>query len=425
MQTDGANQQQQYAASIGFDWGDQQHAVALQAAGSGRVEKQTIKQTPESLHDWVLSLRNRFGGRNVIIAIEQSRGAVTNALLGYGFVHVLRVPPKSLARYREAFYPSGAKDDIPDASLLLEWARDHRDRVKVWTPDKPETRALQKLTEFRRDTVGRRIVITNMLTQSLKEYFPQALSWAGELNTPMAYDFLEKWPTLVKLQKTKPAQIRKFYQEHGCRRTEVIQQRLEEIRSARPLTQDSAVISTSITVLETLIPQLRCLIDAIDRIESQIHVLFNKHEDRDIFDSFPGAGPVMAPRLLAAMGSDRSRYNAALEVQQHSGIAPVMERSGNSTWVHRRFACPKFFRQTFHEFAGLSIRYSSWACAYYKMQIDKGKGHHAAVRALAYKWIRIIYRCWQNRVPYNEEIYLEALRRKNAPLLEFLDQAAA
>jgi len=424
MQTDRANQQQ-YAAYIGLDWGDQQHAIALQAAGADQVEEAyTVKQTPESLHDWVLSLRTRFGGRDVIIAIEQSRGAVINVLLGYRFVHVLRVPPKSLARYREAFYPSGAKDDIPDASLLLEWARDHRDKVKVWIPDKPEIRALQKLTEFRRGTVGRRIAITNMLTQSLKEYFPQALSWAGELDTPMACDFLDKWPTLEKLQKAKPAQIRKFYQEHGCRRTEVVQQRLEEIGSARPLTEDSAVISTSITVLETLVPQLRCLIDAIDRIDAQIHKLFNKHEDRDIFDSFPGAGRVMAPRLLAAMGSDRNRYDTALEVQQYSGIAPVTERSGKSKWVHRRFACPKFFRQSFHEFAGLSIRYSSWARAYYQMQINKGKNHHAAVRALAYKWIRIIYRCWQKRVPYNEEIYLEALRRKNAPLLELLEPAA-
>jgi hypothetical protein len=422
MQNDGANQQ--YVASIGLDWGDQEHAIALQAAGSDQVETYTVKQTPESLHDWVLSLRNRFDGRNVIIAIEQSRGAVINALLGYGFVHVLRVPPKSLARYREAFYPSGAKDDIPDASLLLEWARDHRDKVKVWIPDKPETRALQKLTEFRRDTVGRRIAITNMLTQSLKEYFPQALSWAGDLDTHMACDFLEKWPTLEKLQKAKPAQIRRFYEKHGSRRKEIIQQRLEGIHLARPLTQDPTVISTSITVLKTLVPQLRCLIDAISRIDAEIKELFGQHEDRDIFHSFPGAGPVMAPRLLAAMGSDRSRYYAALEVQQHSGIAPVTERSGKSKWVHRRFACAKFVRQSFHEFAGLSIQYSPWARAYYQMQRDKGKDHHAAVRALAYKWIRIIFRCWKERAPYNEEIYLEALRRKNAPLLELLAPAA-
>ena len=125
----------------------------------------------------------------------------------------------------------------------------------------------------------------------------------------------------------------------------------------------------------------------------------------------------MAPRLLAAFGSQRERYQNAAEVQTLSGIAPVTESSGKSSWVHFRFACSKFLRQSFHEWAALSITQSQWARAYYELQRHRGKKHHAAVRALAFKWIRIIYRCWKEQVVYDENVYLAALAKHNSPLL--------
>jgi transposase len=118
---------------------------------------------------------------------------------------------------------------------------------------------------------------------------------------------------------------------------------------------------------------------------------------------------------LAGFGSQRERFENANQVQTLTGIAPVKESSGNSCWIHFRFACPKFLRQSFHEWAGLSIRYSSWARAYYQQQRARGKKHHAAVRALAFKWIRILFRCWKNRVAYDEGIYLAALTKHNSP----------
>ena len=124
------------------------------------------------------------------------------------------------------------------------------------------------------------------------------------------------------------------------------------------------------------------------------------------------------PRLIVAFGTRRERYGSAYEVQCYSGIAPVTEASGNSRWVHFRFACPKFLRQTFHEFASHSIGQSEWAKAYYEhLRNDEKKSHHAAVRSLAYKWIRIIYRCWKDGKPYDEEIYMQSLRRRGSLLV--------
>src|SRR5438094_9611153 len=122
----------------------------------------------------------------------------------------------------------------------------------------------------------------------------------------------------------------------------------------------------------------------------------------------------MAPRLLAAFGSQRERYRSADELQSFSGIAPLTESSGKRKWVHFRFACPKFLRQSFHEWAGHSIAQSEWARAYYEQQRARGKKHHAAVRALAFKWIRILFRCWKDRVVYDESINLAALANRNS-----------
>jgi hypothetical protein len=120
----------------------------------------------------------------------------------------------------------------------------------------------------------------------------------------------------------------------------------------------------------------------------------------------------MVPRLIAAIGSRRDRFVSAAELQSYSGIAPVMQRSGRSQWVHFRWACPKFVRQTFHQWAGHSIASSDWARACYQQQRERGKGHHAAVRTLAFKWLRILFRCWQDRRPYEAERYEGACKRR-------------
>jgi transposase len=413
-----------YAAYIGLDWADKEHLICLRAADSVRIETLMLKHKPELLHDWAIGLRQRFDGRPVALALEQTRGAVIYALLRYDFIHIYPVPPKSLARYREAMYPSQAKDDPSDAALLLEWAQLHRDKMRLWVPDCPESRALARMAEFRRKTVAARVRVTNQLTQVLKESFPQGLEWAGSLDKPMACDLLERWPNLAALRKTKAKTLEQFYHQHHCRNHALIQQRIQEMHRAVALTEDPAVMETSVPMVHTLVAELRVLIRKIDILERDIEQRFKKHADYEIFDSLPGAGPVFAARLAVAMGSDRSRFASAVEVQQYSGIAPVTKRSGKKCSVQRRWAAPKFLKQTFHEFAALSIPQCRWAKAYYEAMRQKGNKHHAAVRALAYKWIRIIYICWKERKPYDDAAYLRALERRQSPVFQRLAKAA-
>lgn len=413
-------EQADYAVWIGIDWGSEQHAVSLQTAESSQLEQYVLEQKPESLHAWFLSLRARFGGRKVAVAIEQSKGAVINFLLGLDFVHVFRVHPNSLKNYRKALYPSGAKDDPTDADLLVQFVRFHQDRIRPWVPDDVDSRLLLRLVEGRRKVVNKRVRVTNELTQVLKEYFPQALQWAGDLDRVMACDFLRRWPTLQKLQKSRSEVVRQFYRDHGCRSSELIDHRIEEIRSACCLTSDIAVIESSVMMLKSIVPQLRVLIAAVDAFDDAIAEVYRKQPDSEIFSSFPGAGKILAPRLQAAMGADRNRFDDAQQVSEYSGIAPVTERSGKTSWVHRRLACSKFVKQSFHEFAGQSIQQCAWARAYYDSKRAHEMGHHAAVRALAYKWIRIIFRCWKNHVPYDEQKYTQSLKQRQPAWLAFL-----
>lgn len=403
-------------AWVGLDWADQRHEIRLQAADSPRIEAFTVEQKPEALHAWIAQLRTRFPQGRIVLALEQSRGAVIYALMNYDCLLLYPVPPKGLARYREAFASSGAKSDPTDAGLLLELVRTHRDRLRAWQPDDALTRQLRLLVEHRRRTVADRTRLTNRLTALLKTYFPQALEWAGDLRTPAACQFLCAWPTLEGLQGASRSQLRRFYHDHRRLSAEDLKKLFQQIDRGQPLSRDRALVEASALMTQTLAAQLEAAIAAVEKLDQALAELFGQHPDQDLFSNLPGAGEALAPRLAAAFGSDRHRFQSAEELQRFAGVAPVTEASGKMHWVHWRMACPRFLRQTFHEFAAASTHRSLWARAYYDRQRQRGASHHAAVRALAYKWIRILYRCWQTRTPYDEKLYLEALRQRRSPL---------
>lgn len=404
-----------FAAWVALDWGDQKHVWALQPTGSDWVEEGEIEATPEAVEAWAASLAQRFGGRAVAVALEQSRGALLFMLTKYEHLVLYPVHPGTLANYRKALCPSGAKDDPTDGALLLDLLRQHRDRLRAWEPDTVQVRTLQFLVEDRRRLVQEKTRQSNRLTARLKLYFPQVLSWFDDVDSALVGDLLRRWPTLEERQRARPATLEEFFHRHNCRSAERLRERREQIRQATPATRDAAVIGSSVSLVKILVPLMATLREGIAELDRQIAEQFAQQPDAALFEGLPGAGPVLAPRLLAALGSRRERYQSAAEVQCYSGVAPLLERSGKKQWIHFRRACPKFLRQTFHEWAGHSVGSSDWARHYYQQQRDQGKGHHAAVRALAFKWIRILYRCWKDRTPYDETRYQEALRRRGSP----------
>ena len=180
------------------------------------------------------------------------------------------------------------------------------------------------------------------------------------------------------------------------------------------LTTDPAIVESGSRLSQRYVGLLQALNPVIADYEQRIERVFDAHSEAKLFSGLPGAGPVMAPRLLAFFGTDRSRFAAALNVQSFTGIAPVTKSSGKSRVVYARAACPKFDRQTFHEFSRLSVSHCQWARNYVQYYTDKGKKYHTIIRALAYKWIRILFKCWQERTPYNHDQYMQTLKKRGS-----------
>jgi transposase len=416
----------EFAAFIGLDWEEEAHSVCVLRADRGAAQHSEVKHDADGIANWVAELRQRFAGQPVAICLEQSRGGLVYALMQYDFLVLFPINPKQLSDYRKALYPSGSKNDPKDAELLARFLRDHGDKLRAWRPDDAVTRGLRLTTEQRRDWVQDRVARTNELQQRLKESYVSALDLCrGDLWNEAFLDLLERFPTQRELQRASPKQLAKWLPKK--RRAagdppaeQLLAEQIAAVRKAKPLTTDPAVLEHARLVVTNLVIMIRALNQAIAQADAKIAELFAAHPDAAVFGSFPGAGKTLAPRLTAAYGTDRDKFQQADEMQQFSGIAPVTKASGKSQVVQMRWACPKFLRQTFHEFAQSSTKFSVWAKAYVAMRKADGDRHHEIIRGLAFKWQRILTRCWREHQEYDEQRYLQRLRETGSKLIAYL-----
>jgi hypothetical protein len=382
-----------YQATVGIDWADQKHEVFVRFANVDSYRR-NIDSRPEAIQGWLLELRSACAEGKLAIALEQRRGALFYHLCTHlNWIDLYPINPQSLASFRKTFFSSRAKDDPVDSQLLEELVRTHSDRLRLHQPESPTERKLDQYCRNRRSLLDLATKTELKLISTLKQYFPLAVNLfaAVGMKSNIALNFLSRWPTLDELRRAKPHTVRSFFYAHNSRSQSLIETRLQQISEAHNVTDDFALIEPLVLTTKCLVGQLRRFNQAIKEFDHSIKELFKSHPDHFLFESLPGAGEKLAPRLLSLFGSDRSRWPDAADIQKYSGIAPLIERSGKSLWVHRRLSRPIFICQTFHEFAQHSTRFSSWADHFYRRQRARGKSHHSAIRALAFKWIRIIY----------------------------------
>lgn len=406
-----------FTAYIGIDWADPKHDICLQDANGNQRTFDIIEHQVEKIDEWVQTLRQKFDSP-IAVAVELSKGPIIYALQKYDCFVIFPINPSTLAKYREAFQPSRAKNDPTDAEIALDMLLRYPERFKPLKPQSVEMRTLASLVEQRRNMVDDKTRLTNRLRSALKQYYPQTLEWFDHIDTHLFCDFLTRWPTLLQVKHARKTTLTTFFHEHNMRFEHVLEKRLAAIKAALPLTLDEAVIVPHRLQALIFVEQLRLMLDAIEQYDLEIERIAKQHDDYALFNSLPGAGPSLTPRLMVAFGERRERFKSAADVQKYSGIAPVTEHSGKKHWLHWRWQCPTFLRQTFVEWAAQTINKSFWAGAYYRQQRAKGCSYHAAVRALAFKWIRILYRCWQTRTPYDEMTYIKALQQKGSKLFE-------
>jgi transposase len=417
-----------YQLFVGIDRSDFNLDIACLDAGGNTENRTKISTRPEALLEWVQALRCANPAGQIAACIEQPCANIASFLGQFDFIDLFLVNPVLIKSYRESFHTARPKDDKKDAGCIALFLLERYRKLEPWRPGSAQIRQLRAYLEHRRSLVDQVTETTNRLTSTLKIYYPQALELSGKnLGAPLACRFLARFPDLETLRSTPAAELRAFYYANASRRKPVVEKRVAAAAAAIPITTDEGIIAPGRELALFLVRQLDLLRPQIARYEELIATIMAEHDDTKIFESLPGAGPNLSARLLATFGDDRSRFPTAESVQRLTGIAPVTKQSGKKRHVHRRFTkrtCPHFEHQSFIEWVGQTILKPGWARAYWKQQREKKVGHWAIMRALAYKWIRILHRCWTDRVPYDEARYVEALRRAGSPVAELINKAA-
>jgi Transposase IS116/IS110/IS902 family/Transposase len=408
---------EQCAAFIGIDWADAQHAICLPAAGSEQRACRVLDHQPDTSNAGGSPWRTRFQGQPRALCLERHKGPLVSARRQPDVLVLFPVKPLTLARYREACTPSQAQDDPTDAALQLALWLKPRAKLKPLQPQSPPRRALAQLVASRRRLVGDQVRLTHRLPSTLTNSFPHALPWCHDKDTTSFWDVLTPWPTRKAVPLARRSSLERCFREPHVRDPAVINQRIDAIQSAPPRTTAAGVLTPHVLLVQALVPPRRATLHTIAAFDQAIAPRAQSPPAFPFFDTLPGAGAVLAPRLLVAFGAQRDRYASADALQKYAGLAPVTARRGNKAWGHWRLQCPPCLRQTCVAWAAASTRHACWARAYDQQPRDQGASHQAAVRALAFTWLRMLFRCWQNRTPYHASVYLNALERRGSPLL--------
>lgn len=405
---------------VGVDWSDSKHDLTI-IDGNHRPRHLCIDANPQDVEEIIGELQRIAAGRKIAVCLEKGRVRIIYHLMLREDIVLYPVDPKQVARYRESFVSSLSKNDRQDSYFLARLLMERRDDLVALQPDDPLTRRIALLCQTRRSLVDNKTSVIQQLYAKIKMYHPIALMLpVRKLDTGLAREFIRRFPDPRKARRANKLTLEKLLRRHSITDPDRVAEVIAMIRQTPLATTDSALIEPLAIHVKTLLKQLESLESGIESCEQEIAVAMAKHPDAKLFAALPGAGKALAPRLLVLYGSKRDRYSSADDLSSYIGIAPVTNASGKKRQVTRRRACPKFLLQTFHEFANCVRRFCPWSGAYYRWQRSKGVEHHAALRKLATRWNRILFRVWQTRQPYDPDRYLASMRNKNHPLVAHL-----
>jgi hypothetical protein len=416
------NEQASRSYWAAIDWSDEEHGC-LVVDQEGRIQTEfRVANSCEGLAEMTSRFRGFVPLRGV--AIESHRGPLLVHLLQEGFP-VYPINPKLSHAWRKNDSVAECKSDERDGRVLAQELCVRHERLRVLVPEDGETRKLALLCEDEQSLIQDRTRLVQSLKSTLKQYFPAALQFFGDWTKPTAWAWLKRFPTPERFARASEHTLYKFLKGHRLGITPTWQRRVQERTKALDWPQDVEVREAYEMRVHQLVARLQALQRELDQYRKRIEELFASREDAAVFSSLPGAGPKLAPRLAMVFGAQKDRYDSAAPLRQLAGTAPVTKSSGRTTRVHFRRACRKSWRNTMHLFADSSKKYCAWARAFYEYRRNCGDRHALALRKLADKWIKIIYRMWKEGECYNDKRYLLALARTKSPILAYLTEEAA
>ena len=396
---------------LGVDWADQTHAVWVVNEHGTKTAARTVPHTAEGLSEWGRELDEwRAQGIELWAAIERREGRVVDFLLDHGVV-VYPVNPKALDRARDRFRQSGAKSDPFDARVLADFLRTDHAHLQVLQPSSAAAQELKLLTEDYQQQIRQRTRLVNQLTATLKAYYPRALEIAA-LPTALAREFLQAYPTPEAVAALTERQWQRWARAH--RLSEARTRALWDVLQQPQLPVPAHVLRAKARLMRSLVAQLTLVVAAVEEYREAIEDFFARMPAAQWARTLPiGKHGITAPTLWARLGDAPGRWESFRHLQAHAGAVPVTKRSGKLQRVIQfRFACDKALRYVIDHVAFLSLHSSVWARAYYDQQRARGHSHRQALRALAAKWLKIIFVMWQHQIPYDEQYHLATMTRQ-------------
>ena len=384
----------------GIDWAAESHAVCVMDAAGTIAAEFVIEHSADGIAMLIRRLARLGDPGEVPVAIERPDGRLVDLLLEAGHP-VVPVKPNAIKTWRDGEVLSGAKSDAGDAAVIAEYLRLRARKLRIAAPYSSETRALRAVVRSRDDLVGMRVAATNQLSALLDAHWPGARAIFADVESPVSLEFLTRYPTPAAAAHLGEKRMTAFLVKHGYSGRRTAAQLLTRLRSAPAGTTDEALTEALRDAVLAAVAVLTALNASVKNLDRSIAAHLGEHPDGAIFTSLPRSGQVNAAQVLAEWGDARQAYENPDSVAALAGVTPVTTQSGKYRGVHFRWACNKRFRVAITTFAGNSRHASPWAAKIYDDARASGKDHPHAVRILARAWIRVIWRCWLDGVPYD------------------------
>jgi transposase len=384
----------------GIDWAAETHAVCVMDPSGKVVARFTVVHSAEGLDQLVRKLAGLADPGDMPVAIERPSGILVDALLEAGHP-VVPVSPNAIKAWRESEVLSGAKSDAGDAEVIAEYLRLRQHRLRVATPYADETKALRTVVRTRDDLVDLRVAAVNQLGALLETHWPGGKAIFAGLESRIALEFLTRYPTAASAAQLTEAAIAAFCADMGYSGKRPAAVLLGRLRAAPPRTCGEALTTGVRDAVLALVKVVKALTTAGKDLDRAVTARLGEHPDGPVFTSLPRSGQINAAQVLAEWGDCRQAYDGPDSVAALAGVTPVTSQSGKHRGVQFRWACNKRFRKAITTFADNSRHASPWAAQIYADARARGKDHPHAIRILARAWIRVIWPCWINGIPYD------------------------
>jgi transposase len=383
----------------GIDWASEEHALCVVDEAGQALAGEFFVHEEAGIRGLIARMRALGVVR---VAIERPDGVLVDRLLDAGFT-VLPIHPNKLKATRPRYEASGGKSDGFDAFVLAELARTDSHRHRALRPDSDETKALRALTRTREDLVGARVRLANELRAQLDAFWPGAAQIFADIDSPIALAFLERYPAPSDTRGLGEKRLATFLARHRYSGRRSASELLDRLRVAPAGRAGAMETEARRAAVLGLVAALRPIVTQIRELASQIAHAVRSHADGEVFlPLFKDPRSVItAARLVAEIGDDRSRYPSAEVLAADAGMAPVARESGKRKVAGFRWACDKRLRDAVSCLADSTRHHHPWARSVYLNARSRGLDHSHAIRVLGRAWLRVLWRCWQDGVPYD------------------------